>query len=150
MSARRLTAGWAVAVALVLGGCGADAVAPSAAVPALADVLDRVDSALADREYDAARTRLERLISTATAAGESGELDPEEVDRIVSAAEQVLAAIPDDATVPAVKPSASPAPAPTKAAPKPAPGKESSSKGKGGGGKGSGGKGKGKGGKGKK
>jgi hypothetical protein len=92
----------AVLVVLVTGlgaGCGS-AQQPSAAeqVPALSTRLDRVDSALAEHRFAAARRDLHALINATTSARRSGDLSAEKAQRILAAAAEVLDALPASGT----------------------------------------------------
>lgn len=67
--------------------------------------LDVVDSTLAAQRYPAARTALDNVISSTTSAGEAGTIETDQADRIVTAAEALLAALPaDEATSPSEEP----------------------------------------------
>ena len=94
MGARSLAAALAAIVLLLASGCGSET-SPADDVPALASSLDRVDEAIAAGEYDAARDAVARLTDVATRAEAAGDLDAAQADRIVAAAEALLAALPD-------------------------------------------------------
>lgn len=102
---RRL--GLAGVVLALTAGCGAG---PPAAErePKLVTSLDRVDAAIAEGDDEAARTRLDELVSVVTRARESGRLDAEQAGRILDAAARLQSALPEE------PPPAEPAPvAPT-------------------------------------
>ena len=81
---------------VLLAGCGGSS-APSDDVPALGDALDQVDEAIVAGQYDDARSALDELVATATAGREGGELGREEADRILAAAADLSAALPEEA-----------------------------------------------------
>ena len=81
-------------VLLLLSGCGSDTTTPAEAVPELADTLSSVDGALADHRFAAARRSLNTLVQTTVDAREAGELEPEQADRVLSAAARLLSALP--------------------------------------------------------
>lgn len=80
---------------VLLVGCGGSS-APSDDVPALGDALDRVDDAIVAGRYDDARSALDELVATATAGREEGELGGGETDRILAAASELSAALPEE------------------------------------------------------
>lgn len=88
---RRL--GLVAATGVLLAGCGSSS-APSDAVPALGDSLDRVDDAIVDGRYDDARTELDELVGTTTSAREAGDLESSEAERILASAAEVMSALP--------------------------------------------------------
>ncbi len=90
---RRSLAALVTAALLVTSGCGSGT-SPADDVPALSAALDRVDEAIAGEDYDAARDAVAELTDVATEAEESGDLDAEQADRIVSAAESLVEALP--------------------------------------------------------
>jgi hypothetical protein len=94
MVARSLAAALAAGVVLLASGCGSET-SPADDVPALATSLDRVDEAIATGEYDAARDAVAKLTDVATRAEAAGDLDAARADRIVAAAEALLAAFPE-------------------------------------------------------
>lgn len=92
---------------LITSGCGSGT-SPADDVPALATSLDRVDEAIAAEDYDAARDAVAELTEVATRAEEDGDLDADQADRIVSAAESLVAALPGGEEPPAEPDPASP------------------------------------------
>ncbi len=100
----------AVVVALA-AGCGGDQ-PPSSAVPALSDRLQRVDDAVVAQRYAEVRRSLDELRSATQEAEESGDLDPDDAERILTAADTLLAALPtsSDSSSPSPSPSMSPSP----------------------------------------
>ncbi len=96
---RRAFAALTAVALLVTAGCGSET-SPADDVPALTASLDRVDDAIAAEEYDAARDAVAALTEIATRAEEAGTLDADQADRIVSAAEELLAALPGAETPP--------------------------------------------------
>lgn len=93
MVRRSFVAVLAASTLLVSAGCGSGT-SPADDVPALATALDRVDEAIATEDYDDARDAVAELTDVATEAEESGDLDAEQADRIVAAAESLVAALP--------------------------------------------------------
>jgi hypothetical protein len=80
------------AVVLMLVGCGRSSAAE--VVPALGDQLAAVDTAIERQDFDAAREALDRLVRTTTEARRAGELDQEQADAILAAAETLEARLP--------------------------------------------------------
>lgn len=109
---RTLAATAAAAVALALGGCGGDETAADK-VPALGDRLEQVDDAIVDGEYDAARESLDELVRAATRARGNGNLTEREADRILAAAAELAAALPEEDEAPEEEPEESQEPTPT-------------------------------------
>lgn len=91
-------AGWTallVALALALTGCArADSAPPAEQVPALAAMLDQVESAVADGRFVEARRQIDALVEETVQAVEDGELDEDAGDDILAAAAQVRALLP--------------------------------------------------------
>lgn len=108
--------GTAVGV-LLLGGCGGGGAAPAEDVPALADTLETVESAIADHDYRRARARLDDLVDTAVEARDAGELDRESADRLLAAAARLMTTLPGATRTPS---------SPTPSSPEPQPAPESS------------------------
>lgn len=109
---RRTTTRWLAAGALVLAtaGCGGQGT-PAEAEPELAVQLDRIDAAVAARDHEAARAGVEALVEVAKRAEDDGDLTAGQADRIVSAAEGLLAELPAPEDAPA-EPEPEPAPVP--------------------------------------
>lgn len=107
MLRRSLTALLTAGAFLATSGCGSGT-SPADDVPALARSLDRVDEAIVTEDYDAARNAVAELTAVATKAEESGDLDAAQADRIVAAAESLLAALPSAGSPPAEPEPASP------------------------------------------
>jgi hypothetical protein len=95
--------------AVVAAGCGETT--PTEAAPELARQLARVDRAVTTGDEARIRDRVESLVSATEAARDAGRLDDEQADRILAAADALLARVP--APEPAPQPSASPTPSPT-------------------------------------
>ena len=115
IAVRRLLLPVLLALALLLGGCGTET-APSAAAPELADRLEAVDTAVVAQEPPRIRRAVKLLIATAEDAGESGELDADQVESIVAAAEALLAELPTEVDPPepsSTTTSPTPTPSPT-------------------------------------
>lgn len=83
-----------VGAGLVAGGCGADD--PTEDVPALVDRLDAVDAAIADRDYGAAREAIADLVDEAAQARDEGQIDDEQAEVIIAAAEELEDELPTD------------------------------------------------------
>jgi len=92
-------------------GCGNDT--PADAAPELSAQLARVDHAVVSGDEARIRDRVEALVSATEAARDAGELDDAQADRILTAADALLARLP--AEKPAPEPS--PSPSPTTASP---------------------------------
>ena len=90
----RRSATAACAVLMLLSGCGGDPPTPADAVPELAETLSSIDDALADHRYAKARGSLKQLVQTTVDAREAGELEPDQADRVLSAAARLLSALP--------------------------------------------------------
>ncbi|WP_435769010.1 hypothetical protein [Nocardioides sp. SYSU DS0651] len=111
---RRRGAGLLAACAVVLAllsGCGSDP-APAEALPQLDRMLTAVDEAMAERRYGAARNRIDALVAEVREARESGDLDPQQADRVLAAAAVLRNALPAPPK-PSPTPSPKPAPEPT-------------------------------------
>ncbi len=91
--------------AVLLAGCGGES-SPADAAPELADQLARVDRAVAAGDEARIRDRVESLVAATEAARDSGRLDDEQADRILTAADALIARLP--AEEPPPKPSPSP------------------------------------------
>ena len=94
--------------AVLAAGCGQDT--PSEAAPELARQLAQVDRAVTTGDEARIRERVESLVSATEAARDTGRLDEEQADRILSAADALLARLPDGAPPPTPSPPASPSP----------------------------------------
>jgi hypothetical protein len=94
--------------AVLATGCGQDS--PSESAPELARQLAQVDRAVTTGDEVRIRERVESLVSATEAARDAGRLDDEQADRILSAADALLARLPDEAPSPKPSPSASPSP----------------------------------------
>jgi outer membrane biosynthesis protein TonB len=124
-------------------GCGNDA--PADAAPELSAQLARVDRAVATGDEARIRDRVEALVSATEAARDAGDLDDEQADRILAAADALLERLPaeepdpEPTPTPSPSPTASPSPEddeeheekPPKHEPKPKPPKDEHHKGKG-------------------
>ena len=100
--------------AVLLAGCGSDS-SPADAAPELADQLARVDRAVAAGDEARIRERVESLVAATEAARDSGRLDDEQADRILTAADALIARLP------AEEPPPKPSPSPTSSSPTPSP-----------------------------
>jgi hypothetical protein len=121
-------AGLVAGVLAVVAGCGG-APAPGEAVPGLRSQLSRVDSALVDRQYGAARTALNALVRETVDAREAGRITADQADQILAAAARLAADLPAGAgptptpAAPATRgPTATPAPTSAPAPPSTPPG----------------------------
>jgi hypothetical protein len=87
----------AAAAALLLGGtaCGSEE-SPAQAAPGLSTRLERVDAAIADEAYARAREAVEALVAEAAQARVMGDITADQADRILQAASDLLARLPDD------------------------------------------------------
>jgi outer membrane biosynthesis protein TonB len=92
--------------AVLAAGCGQDT--PSEAAPELARQLAQVDRAVTTGDVARIRERVESLVSATEAARDAGRLDDEQADRILSAADALLAQLPEE--VPEEAPSPEPSP----------------------------------------
>lgn len=115
--ARRLVA--VALAAILLAGCGGES-SPADAAPALADQLAGVDRAVAAGDEERIRDRVESLVAATEAARDSGRLDDEQADRILAAADALIARLPTEdpppkpsPSSPSSSPSSSPTPSPT-------------------------------------
>jgi hypothetical protein len=104
----RLLAALALTAVLVTG-CGNDGT-PADAAPELAAQLARVDRAVANGDEAQIRVRVESLVTATEAARDSGELDDEQADRILAAANSLLHRLPAEEPSPKPPP---PPPSPT-------------------------------------
>ena len=93
--ARRLAA--LALSAVLLAGCGGES-SPADAAPELADQLARVDRAVAAGDEARIRDRVESLVAATEAARDSGRLDDEQADRILTAADALLRPAPGRGT----------------------------------------------------
>jgi hypothetical protein len=94
--------------AVLVAGCGQET--PAEADPELAQQLALVDRAVVTGDEARIRDRVESLVSTTKAARDAGRLDEEQADRILAAADALLARLPDEAPPPKPSPSATPSP----------------------------------------
>jgi hypothetical protein len=93
----RVLAAVLVALALVAGGCGgAQQRAESASdqVPALTSALERVDEALAEHRFAAARRQLRAMKAVVLEAREAGTLREVDAQRVLDAVARLLAMLP--------------------------------------------------------
>jgi hypothetical protein len=93
---------------VLAAGCGQDT--PSEAAPELARQLAQVDRAVTTGDEAQIRERVEALVSATEAARDAGRLNDEQADRILSAADALLARLPEDAPPPKPSPPASSSP----------------------------------------
>lgn len=100
--------------AVLLAGCAGES-SPADAAPELADQLARVDRAVAAGDEARIRDRVESLVAATEAARDSGRLDDEQADRILTAADALIARLP------AQEPRPKPSPSPTSSSPTPSP-----------------------------
>ncbi len=107
---RRLAAATGLAVLVLTVGCGADAPPPVDDVPALAERLDAVETAVAAERYAAARQAVDALVEDTTAARDAGDLSDEQADVVLSTAEALLAALPGGEPEPETEPEPDPEP----------------------------------------
>lgn len=103
--------GVVLVVLLLIAVTGCAAGSPAQSAPELASALDRVDSAVVSGRSAAIEEAVNALILATRQAQGEGRIDLAEADRIVAAAENVLAQLPDDAprspeSSPSVEPSA--------------------------------------------
>ena len=84
---------------LVTSGCGSGT-SPADDVPALATALDAVDEAVVSDDDKAVRDAVAELTDTTTRARKAGDLEAAEADRILAAAEALLAALGEPAPAP--------------------------------------------------
>jgi hypothetical protein len=104
-----------LAVMAVLGaGCGET---PTEAAPELARQLAQVDRAVTTGDEARIRDRVESLVSATEAARDSGEIDDEQADRILAAADALLARLPAEKSAP--EPPSPPTSSPTTETPEP-------------------------------
>ena len=106
--ARRLVA--LVLIAVLAGGCGGDST-PTDAAPELAEQLAQVDRATTTGDEAQIRERVESLAAATEAARDAGRIDDGQADRILAAADALLARLP--AEEPAPEPPSSPTSSPT-------------------------------------
>ena len=112
--ARRLAA--LALMAVVTAGCGGES-APADAAPELAAQLERVDRAVVAGDEVRIRQRVEALVEATESARGEGRLDDEQANRILAAAEAMLAQLPVEA--PAPEPPSPPTSSPTTETPEP-------------------------------
>lgn len=106
--------------ATLLAGCGGET-PPVEAAPELADRLTLVDRAVASGDETSIRRRVNSLVAATEAARDDGSIDETQADRILAAAEALLARLPAPEQSP--EPSASP-PSPSVSSPSPEDGDE--------------------------
>jgi dTMP kinase len=112
--ARRLVP-LALTVVLFAAGCGGEA-APADAAPELAEQLALVDRAVVAGDEAQIRERVESLVAATEAARDAGRVDDEQADRIMTAAEALLARVPAEEPT---SESPSPPPSPPTLSPSP-------------------------------
>jgi hypothetical protein len=95
-------------IAVVAAGCGTDE-APADAAPELAERLERVDRAVTSGDEAQIRERVESLVDATESAQTAGQLDEDQADRILAAADALLAQLPDERPEPESPASSSPA-----------------------------------------
>lgn len=97
MSARRLAA---VVVTVLVAALGITACSeeepPGRTVPELATQLDKVDAAVAEGDLAQARQATKRIVARTAVALAEGDITDEEAERIIEAAEALLAELPED------------------------------------------------------
>lgn len=104
----------AAAVLATTAGCGSDAPTPAQQVPAVGRILTNAEEALAEQDYETARSQLERLQRVVEQAVADGDLDEGQAQDVLDAAAVLLAALPDDATeLPTDEPTDAPTDEPT-------------------------------------
>ena len=91
-----------------LGACGNDPTPPAESVPALGARLDRVDAAIADRDYSAARSDLRALVSITAQAQVSETITDDQASQIIDAARTLLRRLPGPGSGSLETPSESP------------------------------------------
>lgn len=84
-----------------LTGCAGDT-SPGEAVPALRQALSRVDEAVAAERYGRARAELTALVRQTVEAQEAGRISDEDAARILAAAAQLSASLPESSPTPTV------------------------------------------------
>lgn len=99
----------------LLAGCGGET-PPAEAAPELADRLTRVDRAVVSGDETSIRRRVESLVVATEAARDDGSIDEAQADRILAAADALLARLSTPEQSP--EPSASP-PSPSVSPPSP-------------------------------
>lgn len=82
------------ALLVLVAGCGVES-SPADRVPALHDTLSRIDEAIVGHRYQRARVQLNELVQTTVEARDTDELDPDEADRVLAAAAQLLSLLPE-------------------------------------------------------
>ena len=110
--ARSLAALLTAGVLLLATGCGSET-SPADDVPALATSLDAVDEAVVSGDDKAVRDAVAELTAVTERARDAGDLDAAAADRILAAAEALLAALGEPATPTEEKSSEPPTPAPS-------------------------------------
>ncbi|MGY2874856.1 hypothetical protein ACVW00_002046 [Marmoricola sp. URHA0025 HA25] len=106
MSRHRIAA-VVVATTFAVSGCGSADQAPSAAdqVPHLDVILHRIDAALVDHKFAAARQDLHALKAAVLKARDAGELQDDDAARVLSAANELTAMLPAPVATPSTTPS---------------------------------------------
>ena len=115
--ARRLAA--LALTGMLLAGCGSET-APADSAPELAEQLTRIDRAVAAGDEARIRQRVEALVTATESARDAGRLDDAQADRILAAADALLARLPAEEPEPEPRPSPSP-PSSSATTPTPAP-----------------------------
>lgn len=96
----------------LLAGCGQTA-SPGQTVPALDKGLDRVDASISAGHLGQARAAVNGLIETTRQARRAGDLSAGDANRILAAAQELIAQLPREASTPQPSPTPSPQPSPT-------------------------------------
>jgi len=95
---------------VLLTGCGGGT-APADEVPLLADRLEGVDRAVSTGDDAQIREQVEALVNATERARDAGQLDDEQAERVLAAADSLLAQLPDATPQPSPSPrTSSPAP----------------------------------------
>jgi hypothetical protein len=82
---------------VLLTGCGGGT-APADEVPLLADRLAGVDRAVSSGDEAQIREQVEALVNATERARGAGQLDDEQAERVLAAADSLLAQLPDETT----------------------------------------------------
>jgi hypothetical protein len=103
-----------ILAATLIAGCGGET-PPAEAAPELADQLALVDRAVGSGDEMAIRRRLDSLVTATESARDAGRIDEAQADRILAAADALLARLPapqqePEPTAPSPTPSATPPP----------------------------------------
>jgi hypothetical protein len=103
-----------ILAATLLAGCGGET-PPAEAAPELADQLALVDRAVGSGDEMAIRRRVDSLVAATESARDAGRIDEAQADRILAAADALLARLPapqqePEPSAPSPTPSATPPP----------------------------------------